>query len=124
MILAVVCLVIPIFAVLKGIDDIGLNGYSSLPVFCSSVCIFLLIRCMKSNIKYDTIAKFSKFTFGVYLIHPIVLNIIVKVLKINYISSNILVSRASIFVICCFVYAVSMIATSFMKRMPYINRIV
>lgn len=124
MILAVICLVIPLFTVLKGIDDIGLNGYSSLPVFCSSVSVFLLIRCMRSNIKYDTIAKFSKLTLGVYLVHPIILNVLVKVLRINYISSDILVSIVSILIICCFVYAISMIATSFMKKIPCINRIV
>lgn len=117
-------LAVSLLALLNGFDNIGLNGYSSLPVFFSSLSIFLLFKYMGSNSNYEIIAKFSKLTFGVYLIHPVILNIVVKMLKVNYISSNIWISTVSVFAVCCFVYTISMIATFFLKKIPCLERIV
>lgn len=113
-----------LIAPLKGFDNIGLNGYILLPVFCSSISIFLLFNYMKTSVNYEIIAKFSKLIFGVCLIHRIALNVLVKLLKTHYYSSDIWLSAASIFVVCCFVYVISMIASRFLNMLPSVKRIV
>ena len=95
-------------------------SYTSLAVCMLAVCIFLLFSLVLSNYKENRIGReLSAFTWGVYLIHPLVLNVLVKVLKIHPLDYP---AYISIPTVCIGVFAVSMLLIFVMKKIPFVKK--
>ena len=87
-----------------------------------SVSIFMLVRLVFGNKDTTSIVKsVSMCSFGIYLIHPLWINLIYKVLKITPLSMPI---GVGIVVLWLFVFLLSFGSAWIMKRLPVIKKII
>jgi surface polysaccharide O-acyltransferase-like enzyme len=94
-------------------------GYHSLPVCLMAVCIFVMITGLNVKAKAH-ILTLSQCTWGVYLLHPLFINIVVKVLKIDLVSSMACVKLPVFyFGICLISFAVVYV----LRKIPLIKKL-
>lgn len=98
-------------------------SYLSLNVFFSSIALFIYFRRRIAFTKMpDTIKKFvektSSFVFGIYLVHPFVINIM---LKIGFMKENFSAMITPVLVI--IVFGVSYLLTQILKKIPLLKEI-
>ncbi len=98
-----------------GFENIGL------PVFTYSVSIFLAVQNLKLNLKDKTakiIVTLSKLTFGVYIIHVMILTLIVKLLP--YKQNSLLYIVLTFVAVVVFSFAGSYI----ISKIPFVKKLI
>lgn len=115
-----------ILPVLSVNDEIGFNGYHCLNVFFMSIAIFIFFKNTVSKCEYikvhsEKIYKISSKTFGIYLIHVLIIKIIgnYNFIKVNGISEIIILPLLSIavFIICYIIVEI-------LSKIKYINKFI
>ena len=96
-----------------------LIGYNHLFVCLVAMSIFLLVNKMevKSN---KFILTISKCTWGIYLLHPLFINIAIKVLKIDFLTS---LPYVKLFVFTIVISIISFVATYILKKIPFLKKL-
>lgn len=98
------------------------KGYLNVPCVLYSVGVFLAFkdigRCISNEKVLSIIDTISKYTFAVYLLHWFVINMLVRVFNINTYS---IIYRIIGPVI---VYALCMMITYVIRKVPLINKII
>lgn len=92
-----------------------------LPVFIYAISVFLFINNLKFKFKEKTVlilAKLSKLTFGVYIVHPIVLHVF-----ISLIPNKVFVGIYIVFSFAVVVF-VSLIFSYIVSKIPVVKNIV
>lgn len=92
--------------------------YKSIFIIISSACIFLLFVINKDKFKSEKLLLFSKYTFGIYLIHGIFFVSLRKIF--TYTDYNSLYMTIPVAIV---VYFVSWIATYILKKIPLIKEL-
>lgn len=111
-------------AVLSIDKGVCVSNYSvplSANVLVTSVAIFVLFKQCFSNqdkVRFH-VYKLSELCFGIYLVHPLIIELLDKYISINTLSFN---AVASVFVICIIVFAVSLLMTVILNLFPFINK--
>ncbi len=115
-----------LFSLRDGTLNQGFYEYLSLTTPFVAISIFILFKHHGNNLcgRFTTYA--AKYSFGVYLIHPIVLDIFrskefIQATDISELSTNPIIYIA---IILSVVYIFSILLTMFLHRIPYINRLV
>lgn len=94
-------------------------GYNSIAVALIAVCVFLFVS--KQEVKgSDVLLNVSSCTWGIYLIHPFFINIILKLFKVDLLTSMPYV-KLTLFLIV--VAVLSYIATYILKKIPVIKNL-
>ena len=110
-------------ALQKNKPSVILNTPFAAPHFLSTICIFILIRSCSKKVntnKYWMIKLLSKLSFGVYLLHPFVIDI-VKRIGISTIEPH------PIFMVPVFagmVFGISAFITFLLQKIPVIKKMV
>jgi surface polysaccharide O-acyltransferase-like enzyme len=121
-----------------GLSTFGLYFYDSFSPTClvMSLCIFIILkeehRLADIICKNETIYNFVKYwaapgTFGIYLVHPIFIDILWKYMNITGNRGNAIIHLPpwlGIPFLSVVVIVFSFIATLFIQRIPYLKRIV
>lgn len=96
-------------------------AYNSLAICAMALSIFLLFSLIFENCagKNRIIKDLSSLTWGVYLIHPLVLNVVIKVLHIQPLDYP---PYFSIPILCIGVFAVSLLLIFVMKKIPLVKK--
>ena len=99
------------------------NAYENIgaPVFLYSVSTFVAINGIKLNFKEKTaerIAKLSKLTFGVYIIHVLILTVFCKVLPYR--------QHSVLYIVLCFVTVAcsSFLCSYIISKIPAIKKLI
>lgn len=107
-------------------DEMGFNGYHCLNVFFMSIAIFIFFRDKVSKWKWverysEKIYKISSRTFGIYLIHVLIIKVIkdYNFIKINVFSEIILIPLLSIVV-----FIIGYIIIGVLSKIKYINKFI
>jgi len=96
--------------------------YDTLPIAVYSVGFFLLFKNIsEKNIKLFSL---SGYTFGIYLVHVLVRNILVVCLEKSKINSALLVNPIGIIIMSGVVFGISLVITATLKKIKYLNRLV
>ena len=101
-----------------------IGNYNSLIVMIMSISIFVLFKCIIENktFKLDNIIlKISKYSFGVYIIHMLWINVIYKFLKFSLYGSLMMLNAIIIWSI---VIILSILTTVILKYIPIIKKII
>ena len=94
-------------------------GYKHLSVCLMAISIFLLVS--KINIKSNNILLcVSKCTWGIYLIHPFFINVAIKLLHIDFISSQ---AYLKLLIFTVVVFFVSFLSTYILRKIPLIKKL-
>ncbi len=94
-------------------------GYSHLAVCAMAISIFLAVSQM--NIKSNKLLLcISKCTWGIYLIHPFFINVAIKVLKIDVLSSNV---YANLLAMCGIIFIISLFTTCLLRKLPIVKNL-
>lgn len=94
-------------------------GYRDMLVCLIAMSIFLIVN--KIDIKPNKlILKISECTWGIYLIHPFFINIAIKLLKIDLLTSLPYV-KLSVFAL--IVSIISFITTYMLRKIPFIKKL-
>lgn len=87
-----------------------------LNIFLTSISIFLIFKNIKFNtIMNNIIQNISKLTFGIYLIHPLIIENIIKKLDLLYLKINIILLIPNINI---FVFLLSLIICFIINNIP------
>ena len=94
-------------------------GYRNILVCLIAMSIFLLVSQMeiRSN---KLILKISECTWGIYLIHPFFINIAIKVLKIDLLTS---LPYVKLFVFTVLIAVISFVATYILRKIPFVKKL-
>ena len=94
-------------------------GYRHILVCLIAMSIFLLVSKMevRSN---KLILKISECTWGIYLIHPFFINIAIKVLKIDLLTS---LPYVKLFVFTVLIAVISFVATYILRKIPFVKKL-
>lgn len=92
--------------------------YRSIFIIISSACVFLFFVVNKDKFKSEKIADFSKYTFGIYLIHGIFFGLIRD--NYPYINCNSLYMTIPLVLL---IYLISLVATIILKKIPYVKEL-
>ena len=95
-------------------------GTGTHPAVClMGMCIFLLMK--EIDVKPSKLLlQLSGLTWGVYLIHPLYINIAMKVLRINLGGP---MAAVKIIVSFCIICVISFVTTFLLKKIPLINKL-
>ena len=93
--------------------------YRSIFIIIAASSIFILIVKNEHKIKNPIIAKLSKYSFGIYLIHMIFLEVLKS--NINIIRLNPIVFIPLITII---IYTLSLLSCIIIKKIPLIKKII
>lgn len=106
-----------IISVLKGrVDVVKPYYYFSLNVFMMAIGIFMLFKNIKIKEKYnDVISKISKLTFGVYLIHNLLIAIFLKYFE----YFNPIIGTP---VITILVFLASLLISALLYKIPFLKK--
>lgn len=97
----------------------SLFAYRSITYMFPSISIFILVIKHKDKFKSSKlISSISKFSFGIYLIHPIFLDIIKKYINISAQISYLFIPLYTIII-----FLLSYISCLLIKKIPLINKI-
>ena len=90
------------------------------PIVCfMAMGIFLVIS--QADIKFHKgISELAKCSWGIYLIHPFYMNIVLKVLKIDLLSGMLYIK---LFVFAVILFSVSLITAYLLRKIPVIKNI-
>lgn len=116
---------IPLFGVLSVIwifleNPNGKFEYTHLTICVMAISIFLTVSQM--NIKSNKlILGISKCTWGIYLIHPLYINIAIKVLKIDVLSSNVYIR---LLVMWGVILTISLLTVYILRKIPIIKKLI
>ena len=120
----IVCFVITIISTCMKSFEYGkyynlLLAYRSIFYMLSSSCIFLLFTINKEKFKESKlVSSISGLSFGIYLIHPVFLNIITENIVITEQLSYLFIPIYSIII-----FILSYISCLIIKRIPILNRV-
>lgn len=94
-------------------------GYNHLTICAMAISIFLTVSQMgiKSN---KLISCISKCTWGIYLVHPFYINIAIKVLKMDVLSSNVYIK---LFVMWEIIFIISLLTTYMLRKLPIVKKL-
>lgn len=94
-------------------------GYNHLAVCAMAMSIFITISKMdiKSN---KLISCIAKCTWGIYLIHPFYINIAIKMLKIDVLSSNVYIKLS---LMCGIILILSFFTTYALRKLPVVKKL-
>lgn len=99
-------------------------GYLTLNVMLQSICVFVFARSKLSVVKVSSkvksiLTKMSRCSFGVYLVHVLVLEIVFAMLKVD--TSSVYIA---IFIplIAMLVWGISMLIAIFMHKIPIVKK--
>lgn len=99
--------------------DSYIIGYNHLSVCLMATSIFLLVS--KLNIKSNKLLLcVSNCTLGIYLIHPLFINIAIKLLRIDVITSQ---TYLKLVVFTIAVLAVSFLSTYILRKIPLVKQL-
>ena len=95
-------------------------GYTSLAVCMLAIFLFLLLSLIFADYREPQLIKaISGLTWGVYLIHPLVLNVLIKVLKFSPLDYP---AYLSVPAVCIGVFAASLLLIFVMKKIPLVKK--
>ncbi|MBR0519645.1 acyltransferase family protein [bacterium] len=98
--------------------------YLTFNIFLETICVFVFIRKNCENFKFsdkqkNIIIKFSTYSFGAYLVHYLIIDILIRFCGFTPISFNPLFSVPIIGII---VFAVSFFISSLLNKIPFLNK--
>lgn len=98
--------------------------YFSLNVLLESLCVFVVIKkIFKYKIINDKIKNIiyllSKYSFGVYLIHPFIIDVLNKTININSLSFNAIIAVPIVSII---VFCISFLISSILNKIPILKK--
>ncbi len=94
-------------------------GYAHLAVCAVATSIFLIV--VRLDIKPQKfLLCFSQCTWGIYLIHPLYINIIIKVLKVNVLSSGTYIKLSILLLV---VLSASFVTTYIIRKIPLVKKL-
>lgn len=94
-------------------------GYNSLAVAVIAMSVFLLVS--KLDIKpNEIILKVSACTWGIYLLHPFFINIILKLFKIDLLTT---LPYLKLVVFLIVIAVMSYVATYILRKIPFIKKL-
>lgn len=119
-------LIIPLYILIYAYNifvcDVFYLSYTSILVAALSVSVFIIcaysFRNSNTNIIINSI---SQCTWGIYLLHPFFIHVIVKLFKFTITSYNQLIFYP---LTCIFIFLISYIATLILKNIPFIKRFI
>ena len=99
-------------------------GYLGLNVMLESVCVFVLCRCIAEKHKINRsastlLSRLSGYSFGAFLVHPLMINILRDYLHLNTLTFNPIVSIPLILIL---VAAASFLISAAIHKVPVLNR--
>jgi len=97
----------------------SMTWYRSIFVIMASFAVFGIVIINKDKIKSECILKLSKYSFGIYLIHMIFLNILKD--KYNLLQFN---SFFAIFSMTFIIYILSLVSCIIIEKIPVLKRII
>ena len=92
--------------------------YSCLNVFLESIAVFVLFKNIKFNKEYKLITLISKWSFGAYLIHALIIDYLNRFLGINSFVFN---SYISVPVVGIIVFTFSYVFSALLNQIPIIK---
>lgn len=97
----------------------GAYGDFMINVMFESIGMFVFIKNIKVSIKWrKIILTISKYTFGIYLIHPLILEILNNSLEFNTLSFNPILSVPIISIL---IFVIGAIMSSILNRIPILK---
>ena len=98
-------------------------GYFNVNVLLESIAVYVWFKYnVKKNLKWDNVVKkISKCTFGVYLIHVLILESLERYIGLNTLSFHPLLSMP---LISFFVFGVSLMISYIINKLPWINKFI
>lgn len=99
--------------------DLSAFGYKSPAICFIALSIFLLFSRMERK-PNPYILRISECTWGIYLLHPLFINILIKLLKVDLLSSS---PYLKICAFAIFLFVISFITTYFLRKIPYLKRL-
>lgn len=116
----IICIAVFLFAVAAAaIDRNTSGGYYSPWVCLMAMPIFMFFTGIEPRISYEKLRKISQLTWGVYLIHPLFINLIYKLLKFDPFKH---VLPLSILLIGAVVSTLSFGTVFVLKKIPFISK--
>lgn len=119
-----ICVVVcQMYSISQGKPVGVLYQYFSITSFVSAISLFLFFKNLNINFSdkiKQVITLLSSLTFGMYLFHPYVLDVIVKKMDINYIAYNPIFSIpivSFVIIVACFVVTYIMTKIPIMKKL-------
>ena len=109
---------ISVIWIVFGIENCNF-GYNHLTVCAMATSIFLTVSQMDTKAN-KLISCISQCTWGIYLIHPFFINVAVKVLRIDVLSTNIYIN---LFVICGIIFILSSFTTYILRKTPIVKKL-
>ena len=106
-------------AVASVFDGAQSGGYYNIWVCLTAMAIFVFFMRRSFDIPYERIRKISSLTWGAYLIHPLFINIIYKLLKFDPFSMPLVLSLLLVGIV---VSAVSFAAVYVLKKIPLVSK--
>ena len=103
---------------IKGSLFSTMTWYRNILVTVSSFSVFMLVIDSKDKFKGNWILNVSKYTFGIYLVHMLFMNLIKK--QFNLLSLNPLLTVPSITIV---VFSVSLLVVYIVKKIKYLRNI-
>lgn len=94
-------------------------GYNHLFVCMIAMSIFLIFTEMKVK-PSKIVLTISGCTWGIYLLHPFFINIAIKVLKIDLLTS---LPYVKLFVFAIIISVISFIATYILRKIPFVKKL-
>ena len=95
------------------------NDYKHLAVCLMAISIFLLVS--KLNIKTNKLLLcISNCTWGIYLIHPLFINVVIKLLRIDVITSH---AYLKLVIFTVAVFSVSFLSTYVLRKIPLVKKL-
>ena len=96
-------------------------SYTSLPVCLMALSIFILVTKGEVNLGGEKLMELSKCTLGIYLVHPLFLNLMLKLLHIYPLHLPALVSVP---VTCIFIFCLSYLTVYILRKIPAVKWII
>ena len=116
------------WAVVSGIKPVHwFQKYTNFNILIMTVCCFVFFKGLNNNFftAHQHIIRFvSTATFGVYLVHPIILNIISRILDFTALDSLYIGVISVIPIQTIITFLLSLAFTVFIQRVPLIRHIV
>lgn len=114
-----------IAATIEGVVDVSkyelLARYDDIFILLATCWLFVSIKSLTSARDIKVMANLGGCTFGIYLIHPVIMNVMYKVVNIQPILYN---SWIAIPVFILIFTVPTWLVVNVIKRIPYINKLV
>lgn len=104
------------------VNNIFTASYVSIPVALMSLSVFIICAySLKNTSTNKFIDSIAKCTWGIYLLHPFFIHVVVKLFKLTIIPYNQFIAFP---LACIFIFTVSYIATLILKKIPIIKKFI